>query len=140
MGSVLDGSGSQVLLVKAGFRNADGALRNGLRVRTRVVLDRRDQLSVPVGAVTQSSGQSYVFRVGSFAELQRNAGQAPLDRLKQLPPTARFALQTRVNLGPLQNGRYPVLSGLAPGAQVITSNLINLRHGVPVQPTTGGAN
>ena len=133
-------AGSQVLLVKAGFRNTDGALRNGLRVRTRVVLDRRDQLSVPVGAVTQSSGQSYVFRVGSLAELQRDPGQVPLDRLKQLPPTARFALQTRVSLGPLQDGRYPVLSGLAPGVPVITSNLLNLRHGLPVQPTPGGAN
>ncbi len=133
-------AGSQVLLVKAGFRNTDGTLRNGLRVRTRVVLDRRDQLSVPVGAVTQSSGQSYVFRVGSLAELQRDPGQAPLDRLKQLPPSARFALQTRVSLGPLQDGRYPVLSGLAPGAPVITSNLLNLRHGLPVQPTLGGAN
>ena len=132
-------AGSQVLLVKAGFRNSDGALRNGLRVRTRVVLERRDRLSVPVGAVTQSSGQSYVFRVGSLAELQRDPGQVPLDRLKQLPATARFALQTRVTLGPLQNGRYPVLSGLSPGAQVITSNLLNLRHGLPVQPSKGGA-
>lgn len=130
-------AGSQVLLVKAGFRNSDGALRNGLRVRTRVVLDRRDQLSVPVGAVTQSSGQSYVYRVGSFAELQQNPGQAPLEQLKRLPPGARFALQTRVTLGPLQNGRYPVLSGLQPGAQVITSNLLNLRHGRPVTPSNG---
>ncbi len=132
-------AGSQVLLVKAGFRNTDGALRNGLRVRTRVVLDRRDQLSVPVGAVTQSSGQSYVFRVGSFAELEREPGQAPLEQLKRLPPGARFALQTRVTLGPLQDGRYPVLSGLQPGAQVITSNLLNLRHGRPVTLSNGTA-
>ena len=130
--------GSQVLLVKAGFDNANGRLRNGLRVRTRVVLDRRNRLSVPVGAVTQSSGQSYVYRVGTLAELEREPGQAPLDRLRQLPTGTRFALQTRVTLGQLQDGRYPVLSGLAPGAPVITSNLLNLRHGLPVQPSNAG--
>jgi RND family efflux transporter MFP subunit len=132
-------AGSQVLLVKAGFDNRDGTLRNGLRVRTRVVLAQRSQLSVPAGSVTQSSGQSYVYRMGSFSELQRDPGQAPLERLKALPPATRFALQTRVQLGPLQNGRYPVLSGLAPGAVVITSNLLNLRHGLPVTPSTDGA-
>lgn len=132
-------AGSQVLLVKAGFANADGSLRNGLRVRTRVVLDRRDQLSVPVGAVTQSSGQSYVYRVGTLTDLEREPGQAPLERLRKLPPDSRFALQTRVQLGPLQDGRYLVLSGLQPGTAVITSNLLNLRHGLPVQPgNTGG--
>lgn len=130
--------GSQVLLVKAGFNNANGRLRNGLRVRTRVVLDRRNRLSVPVGAVTQSSGQSYVYRLGTLAELEREPGQAPLDRLRQLPTGTRFALQTRVTLGQLQDGRYPVLSGLASGAPVITSNLLNLRHGLPVQPSNAG--
>ena len=130
--------GSQVLLVKAGFNNANGRLRNGLRVRTRVVLDRRNRLSVPVGAVTQSSGQSYVYRLGTLAELEREPGQAPLDRLRQLPTGTRFALQTRVTLGQLQDGRYPVLSGLASGASVITSNLLNLRHGLPVQPSNAG--
>ena len=130
--------GSQVLLVKAGFNNANGRLRNGLRVRTRVVLDRRNRLSVPVGAVTQASGQSYVYRLGTLAELEREPGQAPLDRLRQLPTGTRFALQTRVTLGQLQDGRYPVLSGLASGASVITSNLLNLRHGLPVQPSNAG--
>lgn len=130
-------AGSQVLLVKAGFRNTDGALRNGLRVRTRVVLAERNALAVPVGAVTQSSGQSYVYRVGTLAELQQDPGRAPLEQLKRLPPGARFALQTRVTLGPLQDGRYPVLSGLQPGAQVITSNLLNLRHGRPVTASSG---
>ncbi|MEB3297292.1 MAG: efflux RND transporter periplasmic adaptor subunit [Cyanobacteriota bacterium] len=126
-------AGSQVLLVKAGFNNRDGTLRNGLRVRTRVVLDRRDLLSVPVGAVSQSSGQSYVFQLGTLAQLERVPGQAPLAQLSKLPPGTRFALQTRVELGPLQDGRYPVLRGLAPGTPVITSNLLSLRHGLPVR-------
>lgn len=132
--------GNQVLLVKAAYDNRDGSLRNGLRVRTRVVLDSRTQLSVPASSVIQSSGQSYVYRLGTLQELERDPGQAPLERLRQLPPNGRFALQTRVQLGPLQDGRYPVLSGLDTRALVISSNLLSLRHGLPVlqAPATAG--
>jgi RND family efflux transporter MFP subunit len=125
-------AGTQSLLAKAEFANPGGILRNGLRTRTRVVLDARQQLSVPFAAVTQISGQSFVFRVGSLADLEKRPGQAKLAALRQLPPGSQFALQTPVELGPLQNNRYPVLRGLEPGARVITSNLINLRHGLPI--------
>ena len=131
--------GNQVLLVKATYDNRDGTLRNGLRVRTRLVLDSSSRLSVPVGVVTQSSGQSYVWRVGSLRELERDPGQAPLERLRKLPPESLFALQTRVQLGPLQDGRYPVISGLDSGARVIRSNLLSLRHGLPVQIAASGS-
>jgi len=125
--------GNQVLLVKATYDNRNGNLRNGLRVRTRLVLASTNQLSVPVGSVIQSSGQSYVYRLGTLQELERDPGQAPLERLRQLPPNSRFALQTRVQLGPLQDARYPVLQGLDARALVISSNLLSLRHGLPVQ-------
>jgi RND family efflux transporter MFP subunit len=125
---------TQVLLVKAEFDNPSPQLRNGLRLGTRLVLDSRDLPSVPFGAVNQQADQSFVFRLGSLAELRRNPGQVDLKPLAKLPPTTPVALQTRVRLGPLQNGRYPVLRGLEPGSRVITSNLINLRHGMPVQP------
>jgi hypothetical protein len=39
-----------------------------------------------------------------------------------------------VQLGALENNRYPVFKGLDPGRRVITSNLINLRDGMPIQP------
>jgi RND family efflux transporter MFP subunit len=129
--------GNQVLLVKANYDNRSGSLRNGLRVRTRLVLDSRAQLAVPVGVVTQASGQTYVWRVGSLEDLERDPGQAPLERLRKLPPGSLFALQTRVQLGPLQDGRYPVVSGLEPGAQLISSNLLGLRHGLPVRLASG---
>ena len=125
--------GNQVLLVKATYNNRGGNLRNGLRLRSRLVLDSITQPSVPVGAVIQSSGQSYVWRLGTLQDLERDPAQAPLEQLRRLPPTSRFALQTRVQLGPLQDGRYPVLNGLTARAQVINSNLLSLRHGLPVQ-------
>jgi multidrug efflux pump subunit AcrA (membrane-fusion protein) len=98
-----------------------------------LILDDRAQLSVPFEAVTQISGQRFVYVAGSLADLERQPGQAKLEALRKLPPTARFALQTPVTLGPLQNNRYPVQRGLEPGQRVITANLVNLRHGLPVR-------
>ena len=125
--------GTQALLAKAEFDNPNGVLRNGLRTRTRLVLDARRQLSVPFAAVTQISGQSFVFVVGSLADLEARPGRADLAGLRKLPGGTAFALQTPVQLGSLQRDRYPVLSGLSPSATVITSNLIGLRHGSPVK-------
>lgn len=127
-------AGTQSLLAKAEFANPTGVLRNGLRTRTRLLLDERSELSVPFTAVSQISGQSFVFVAGGLAELEQRPGQAKLEPLRRLPPTTRFALQTPVELGPLQNNRYPVRRGLQAGQAVITSNLINLRHGLPVRP------
>ena len=126
-------SNTQTLLVKAEFDNAGKTLRTGLRSRTQLILDERQQPSVPFAAVTQISGQRFVFVAGSLAELEKRPGQVQLEPLGKLPPGTRFALQTPVELGPLQNNRYPVLRGLQPGQLVITSNLINLRHGLPVK-------
>jgi RND family efflux transporter MFP subunit len=124
---------SQFLLAKAEFENASGSLRSGQRSRTRLVLEERRDLSVPFQAVTRQSGQAFVFVPGSFAELERNPGRVDLEGLRGLPPDSRFAIQVPVQLGPLQNNRYPVVGGLTAGQAVITSNLINLRHGLPIQ-------
>lgn len=124
---------SQFLLAKAEFDNGDGSLRSGQRSLARLVLDERSEPSVPFQAVTQQSGQAFVFVPGSLAELERSPGRVDLEPLRRLPPESRFAIQVPVRLGPLQNNRYPVLSGLRPGQAVITSKLINLRHGLPIQ-------
>ncbi len=135
LGSVdplIDGA-SQFLLAKAEFDNPGGRLLSGQRSLTRLLLEERSQLSVPFQAVTQQSGQAFVFVPGSLADLERSPGQVDLEALRGLPPDSRFALQVPVQLGPLQNNRYPVLSGVAPGQAVITSKLISLRHGLPIQ-------
>jgi len=132
-------AGTQALLVKAVFPNPDGTLRNGQRLRTRVQLGIREMPSVPFMAVTQSSGQSFVYRVGSFKALEAQPGKADLSRIRKgiemgrIPASTRFALQTPVTLGSLQNNRYPVIKGLRLGEQVVTTNLLSLRHGMPVQ-------
>ena len=67
---------TQGLLVTAVFPNSDGTLRDGLRLHTRVQIKAEEQLAVPFAAVTQTSGQSFVFRLGSFDELKENPGKA----------------------------------------------------------------
>jgi RND family efflux transporter MFP subunit len=126
-------SGSQVLLVRAALSDRGGRLRSGMRLPARLLLDRRELPSVPFTAVITQAGQSFVFRIGSLEALKRQPGQASLAGLQQLPAGTRFALQTPVRLGPVQNNRYPVLSGLTSGQPVITSGVLNLRHGSAVK-------
>jgi RND family efflux transporter MFP subunit len=119
-------SGSQTLLVKGEVRQASAALRNGLRLRARLVLQRRQLPAVPFAAVSRQWGQSFVFRLGTAREL---GGRTPAGMAVTTGPVA---LQTPVQLGPLQEGWYPLLGGLPPGSRVITSQLLTLRHGQPV--------
>ena len=124
---------SQTLLAKAPITNPSGQLRNGQRLRTRVVLAESQRPAVPFSAVTRQSGQAFVFVQGSLAELRRDPGQAPLERLRQLPASTPVALQRPVQLGPLQGSHYPVLAGLEPGDRVIRTSSPGLRHGLPVR-------
>jgi RND family efflux transporter MFP subunit len=137
---------TQGLLVKAVFPNTDGLLKDGQRLRTRVQIKAEQQLAVPFAAVTQTSGQSFVFRLGSFAELKENPGKADLEKLEkgikagQLPADAKFALQTPVTVGQLENQLYPITKGLEANQMVATTNLLNLKHGMPVQVQPAQAN
>jgi RND family efflux transporter MFP subunit len=123
---------TQGLLVTMPFENPGPDLRNGMRLRTRIVFDTRGQLSVPFSAVRQTSGQSFVFRIGSLEDLRANPGQLSPEQLAALPADGTYALQTPVQLGSVQGDRYPVIQGIQQGERVITTNLIRLRHGTPV--------
>ena len=80
-----------------------------------------------------------MFRLGSFDDLKANPGKADIDALNKakeagkLPDNALFAIQTPVTVGELENNLYPITKGLEPNAQVATTNLLNLKHGMPVQ-------
>ena len=137
---------TQGLLVKAVFPNTDGQLKDGQRLRTRLQIKAEKQLAVPFAAVTQTSGQSFVFRLGSFEELKKNPGKADLEKLEKaikfgkLPADAKFALQTPVTVGELENQLYPITKGLEANQMVATTNLLNLKHGMPVQVQPAQAN
>ena len=125
---------TQMLMAQAPVPTTAIPWRNGMRLRARVILGSREQLAVPFAAVTRLAGQSFVFVVGSRAQVLLRPGQVDRQQLAALPASTRFALQVPVRLGEVQNNRYPVLAGLAPGQRVITSGLLMLRHGTPVRP------
>lgn len=131
-------AGTQTLLAKATINNAAGRLRNGQRLRTRVLLGSRQELAVPFEAVSRQFGQAFVFVVGNLEQLRRDPGRADLEALKRRPRGTAIALQRPVQIGPLQGNRYPVRQGLQPGERVIVSGAMGLRHGSPVRIKRGG--
>jgi RND family efflux transporter MFP subunit len=126
-------STSQTLLATAMLSGSNPRLRNGLRLRTRVILGAERQLAVPFAAVNRSFGQSFVFLLGSPAELKRDPGKNDPAMIRRLPAGSQLALQRNVRLGPLQGAFYPVLGGLKPSDVVILSGNLGLRHGSPVR-------
>lgn len=125
---------TQLLMAQAPLQRVGDQWRNGMRLRARVVLGTRSALAVPFAAVTRLAGQSFVYVIGSRSQLLQRPGQVDRQQLASLPPQTRFALQIPVQLGALQNNRYPVLAGLLPAQRVVTSGLLTLRHGTPVRP------
>ena len=115
-------------------------------MRTRVQIRAKDELAVPFAAVTQTSGQSFVFRLGDLDALKANPGKADVESLEKgikagkLPADVQFALQTPVTVGELENQLYPITKGLELNQTVATTNLLNLRHGMPVQRVSAQQN
>ena len=124
---------TQLLMVQAPLPSGGEHWRTGMRLRARVVLGSREALAVPFAAVTRLAGQSFVYVVGDRSQLLQRPGQVDRQQLTSLPAQTLFALQVPVQLGELQNNRYPVLAGLRPGQRVVTSGLLTLRHGTPVR-------
>jgi len=124
---------TQLLMAQAPLPVGGDQWRNGMRLRARVVLGTRRELAVPFDAVTRLAGQSFVYVIGNRGQLLQRPGQVDQQELASLPASTRFALQVPVQLGDVQNNRYPVLAGLAPGQRVVTSGLLTLRHGTPVR-------
>lgn len=126
---------TQLLMAQAPVPRAAGTQwLNGMRLRADVILDQRQQLSVPLTAVTRLAGQSFVFVVGTREQLQQQPGRIDRKRLARSSPQTLVALQLPVQLGAPDDNRYPVITGLRPGQRVIISGLLQLRHGMPVKP------
>ena len=121
---------TQGLLAKAEFSNPGNRLRSGMRVRTLVGFGSSQQLAVPFDAVIRSAGQSFVYVIGPARELNAKQRQ----HFSELNDDTPVAIKRAVTLGPLQNSCYPVLSGLQPGDQLISSHLLSLRQGTAVKP------
>ena len=91
--------------------NSKGALLPGQFVKVDLILDSKpDALLIPTQAVIPAQGGQTVFVVSS--------GKAK-----------EVAIQT----GTRTNLKVEVLSGLQPGDTVITTGILQLRNGLPIQ-------
>lgn len=93
-------------------------IRNQQVVNARITWNSTPKPTVPVLAVTQIGGQSFVY-------LAKAAGQGFTAHL------------VPVTLGESVGNNYPVLGGLAQGDRVIVSGLQFLGEGAPVKPLSG---
>ena len=81
-----------------------------------------------VGDVTYFGNRKIAFRLWLDPEkLEKGI------KFGKLPADVKFALQTPVMVGELENQMYPITKGLEANQMVATTNLLNLKHGMPVQ-------
>ncbi|OKH49702.1 efflux transporter periplasmic adaptor subunit [Calothrix sp. HK-06] len=109
----------QSILSKARFSNSQGRLRDGQYVQARVIWNRQPGILIPTVAVTRIGGQSFVF----VTENKTVNGK----------PT-QIVHQRLVRLGDIQGSNYQVTSGLQGGETIVTSGILKLREGAPIQP------
>ncbi len=107
------------LQVQATFANGQGRLRPGMFVQAHIVLGRStDVVALPASAVSYAPYGDSVFVV---TELKSPAGQP-----------SRGVEQRFVKLGGSRGDQVAVLSGVAPGDEVVTSGAFKLRQGAAV--------
>ena len=137
-------SSPNTVLVKAAFPNLTGKLKTGQYVRNRIITGKSRQLSVPVQAVMMQAQQPFVYRVFRLNQVlakiraSTQIPEAQKQKLEALPPETPIVVQMPVKLGTLEGNRYPLLSGLAAGDQVVVSNTALLRSGMPVKLAGAG--
>jgi len=138
------------VLVKASFPNLTGTLKTGQYVRNRIITGSKRQLSVPVQAVMMQAQQPFVYKIlplsALMPKIKASTQMLPAQKamMESLPPQTSIVVQTPVRLGTLDRNRFPVISGLAAGDQVVVSNTALLRTFMPVKvaaaTSTGASN
>ena len=137
------GNPPNTLMVKAEFPNLTGQLKTGQYVSSEIITGSREQLAVPVQAVMMQAQQPFVYEVVPISKALPNIKRSPnttakaLKTLEKLPGNTPIVIQTKVQLGDLQNNLYPVISGLKAGDKVAVSNTSRLRSGMPIKVSTG---
>ena len=137
------GKPPNTLMVKAVFPNLTGQLKTGQYVASEIITGSSEQLAVPVQAVMMQAQQPFVYELvpvsKALPQIKRSANTTAqtLKKLEKLPGDTPIVLQTKVQLGDLQNNLYPVISGLKAGDEVAISNTSRLRSGMPVKVSAG---
>jgi len=104
--------GGRSFMVRAQIPNDDSRLVPGLFAQVELVLEQKQNvLLIPEAALMPAGDKQYVYRIDDGK-----------------------AVRTEVSLGMRQADFVEVISGLAPGAQVITAGQMKIMDGSKVQP------
>jgi len=104
--------GGRSFMVRAQIPNDDSRLVPGLFAQVELVLDRKENaLLIPEAALMPAGDQQYVYRIDDGK-----------------------AARAEVSLGMRQGDFVEVISGLNPGAQVVTAGQMKIMDGSKVQP------
>ena len=109
IGSRIDAT-TRAAIVRAHIGNEDGALRPGMLLRVRVLLNQQVVLMVPETALQQRGDRVFVF-----------LAEEGLARIQE------------IEIGTRQNGWVQVTQGLNEGDPVISEGVIKVRDNVPVR-------
>lgn len=134
---------TQTVLAKARFSTPSQPLQDNQRLNVRIIWDEQPGILIPTTAVSRLGGETFVFVPGepdlpaegaeeSSGPADGQGNGAVADESEGPPPVV--ARLKTVELGDLQGNEYQVIEGLSPGDTVITSGLLNLRDGVPIEP------
>lgn len=116
--SVIDPT-TRNIQVQATFANEDGKLRPGMFVQTRIALDEASTvIALPASSISYAPYGNSVFVV---EEKEGEDGE-----------THKIVRQQFVQLGSSRGDQVAVVSGLEPGAEVVTSGVFKLRNGASV--------
>ena len=116
--SVVDESTRNVR-VQATFENRQGRIRPGMFVTARALLEARDPvIALPASAISYAPFGDSVFVV---EDVKGPNGQS-----------YRGVRQQFIKIGSARGDQVAVLSGIAPGAEVVTSGVFKLRNGAAV--------
>ena len=108
---------SQAILVKATFNN-NGRLKDDSFARARVIWSEEPGVLIPTTAVSRIAGKSFVF--------------VAVEKKQEDGSTTTVAEQRPVELGDIQGQSYQVISGIESGDRLITSGILNLADGTPI--------
>ncbi|WP_426590290.1 efflux RND transporter periplasmic adaptor subunit [Dapis sp. BLCC M229] len=111
------GQGTQTILVKAIYNNAEKKLQTNQQVGARVIWEEKQGLTVPITAVRRIGDQAFVF----LAEDKIMDGEKKL-----------IATQKPVKLGIIQGQNQEVTEGLKGSDKIVVSGVVKLRNGVPI--------
>ena len=128
-------SSTQTVLAKARFSTPKQPIQDDQRLDVRVIWEEKPGLLVPAAAISRLGGQTFVFVPGEPEPPAE--GEAPANVTEGPPPTV--ARLQPVKLGSMQGNNYQVVDGLSPGDTIITSGILNLRDGVPIDTQAGAA-